>query len=159
MTKTEAYQKAGEEIVRRLQQEDHLIANLGNVSAILKEYMEDINWVGFYLFTQNQLILGPFQGRAACTRIGIGKGVCGTSFQEGVTKIVPDVEKFPGHIACDSRSKSEIVIPMIFEGKKIGVLDIDSPIYHRFDATDQAFLEELVEWIVQSCKINENEKG
>lgn len=155
MTKTEAYQKAGEQIVRRLQNENNMIANLGNVSAILNEFMEEINWVGFYLFTQSQLVLGPFQGRAACTRIAIGKGVCGTSFQEGITKIVPNVEEFPGHIACDSRSKSEIVVPMIQEGRKIGVLDIDSPIYNRFDESDQKFLEELVELIVQSCKIDE----
>lgn len=155
MTKTEAYQKVGEQIVRRLQNENNMIANLGNVSAILNEFMEEINWVGFYLFAQNQLVLGPFQGRAACTRIAIGKGVCGTSLQEGITKIVPNVEEFPGHIACDSRSKSEIVVPMIHEGRKIGVLDIDSPIYNRFDEIDQKFLEELVELIVQSCKIDE----
>lgn len=155
MTKTEAYQKAGEQIVRRLQCEDNMIANLGNVSAILNEFMEEINWVGFYLFTQNQLVLGPFQGRAACTRIAIGKGVCGTSFQEGITKLVPNVEEFPGHIACDSRSKSEIVVPMIHEGRKIGVLDIDSPIYNRFDETDQTYLEELVELIMQSCKMDD----
>lgn len=154
MTKSEAYQSAGENIITRLQREEDFIANLANVSAILNEFMEQINWVGFYLYRHKELILGPFQGRAACTRIAIGKGVCGTAFEEGVTKIVPNVENFPGHIACDSRSKSEIVIPMIYEGKKIGVLDIDSPIYDRFDHVDQHFLEELVEMLVQSCKLD-----
>lgn len=155
MLKEEAYKNAGQEVFKRLEMERDLIANLGNVSAILNEFMEKINWVGFYLFKQDQLILGPFQGRAACTRIAIGKGVCGTTFKEGITRIVPDVHKFPGHIACDERSKSEIVVPLIFEGEKIGVLDIDSPVLNRFDETDQKYLEEIVELLIQSCDFSE----
>lgn len=155
MLKEEAYQKAGQEIFKRLEMERDLIANLGNVSAILNEFMEKINWVGFYLFKHDQLILGPFQGRAACTRIAIGKGVCGTTFEEGITRIVSDVQKFPGHIACDERSKSEIVVPIMFEEKKIGVLDIDSPVHNRFDETDQKYLEEIVELLTQSCDFSE----
>ncbi len=151
MRKEEAYRKAGKEILKRLQYERDMIANLGNTSAILNEFMEDINWVGFYLFKNNQLILGPFQGKAACVRIAIGKGVCGTAFEKEMTLIVPDVHKFPGHIACDDRSNSEIVIPVMCGDKKIGVLDIDSPIKNRFDETDQKYLEEIVEFLVESC--------
>ncbi len=151
MRKEEAYRKAGKEILKRLQYERDMIANLGNTSAILNEFMEDINWVGFYLFKNNQLILGPFQGRAACVRIATGKGVCGTAFEKGMTLIVPDVHKFTGHIACDDRSNSEIVIPVMCGDKKIGVLDIDSPIKNRFDETDKRYLEEIIEFLVESC--------
>ena len=119
-----------------------LVANLANVAAALKEAF-DFFWVGFYLVKQDQLVLGPFQGPVACTRIRKGKGVCGTAWQEGATLLVPDVEVFPGHIACSSLSRSEIVVPLIKDGKVWGVLDIDSDLLNFFDETDRKYLEEM----------------
>ena len=119
-----------------------LVANLANVAAALKEAF-DFFWVGFYLVKQDQLVLGPFQGPVACTRIRKGKGVCGTAWQEGVTLLVPDVEVFPGHIACSSLSRSEIVVPLIKDGEVWGVLDIDSDLLNFFDETDRKYLEEM----------------
>ena len=118
------------------------MANLANVAAALKEAF-DFFWVGFYLVKQDQLVLGPFQGPVACTRIRKGKGVCGTAWQEGVTLLVPDVEVFPGHIACSSLSRSEIVVPLIKDGEVWGVLDIDSDLLNFFDETDRKYLEEM----------------
>ena len=120
------------------------ITNYANTSAAIWRALPDINWAGFYLLEGDILILGPFQGNPACVYIPLGKGVCGTCLKEKRTLIIPDVEQFPGHIACDSASRSEIVIPMIKDGKAIGVLDIDSPIKDRFDENDQKYLEELV---------------
>ena len=119
-----------------------LVANLANVAAALKEAF-DFFWVGFYLVKQDQLVLGPFQGPVACTRIRKGKGVCGTAWQEGATVLVPDVEVFPGHIACSSLSRSEIVVPLIKDGEVWGVLDIDSDLLNFFDETDRKYLEEM----------------
>ena len=119
-----------------------LVANLANVAAALKEAF-DFFWVGFYLVKQDQLVLGPFQGPVACTRIRKGKGVCGTAWQEGATLLVPDVEVFPGHIACSSLSRSEIVVPLIKDGEVWGVLDIDSDLLNFFDETDRKYLEEM----------------
>ena len=123
-----------------------LYTNLANISALLYHAVELTNWVGFYLWdaARNQLILGPFQGLPACTRIGPGKGVCGTAFSTRATQLVPDVHEFPGHIACDSASSSEIVVPIIRDGAVLGVLDLDSPEKARFDAADQVRLERLV---------------
>lgn len=118
------------------------MANLANVAAALKEAF-DFFWVGFYLVKQDQLVLGPFQGPVACTRIRKGKGVCGTAWQEGATLLVPDVEVFPGHIACSSLSRSEIVVPLIKDGEVWGVLDIDSDLLNFFDETDRKYLEEM----------------
>jgi GAF domain-containing protein len=123
--------------------EKDLIANLANISAALKSAF-NWWWVGFYLVKQNELILGPFQGPVACTRIGIGRGVCGSAWQQAQTIIVADVEKFPGHIACSSASKSEIVVPIIINNHVIGVLDIDSELLNHFDETDQLYLEKLI---------------
>ena len=120
------------------------IANMANIAALLFEALPDINWAGFYLFKDNQLVLGPFQGRLACTRIPLGKGVCGTVAQQKTTLVVPDVHAFPGHIACDAASASEIVLPILHDGNLIGVLDIDSPVKNRFDAEDQAMIEKIV---------------
>ena len=120
------------------------IANMANVAALLFEALPDINWAGFYLFKDDQLVLGPFQGRLACTRIPLGKGVCGTVAQQKTTLVVPDVHAFPGHIACDAASASEIVVPILHDGNLIGVLDIDSPVKNRFDAEDQAMIEKIV---------------
>lgn len=124
--------------------EPNTVANLANASALLNVYLSDINWVGFYLFDGRELVLGPFQGLPACIRIPLGKGVCGTSAQLRVTQRVEDVHTFPGHIACDAASNSEIVIPIIKEGSLFGVLDIDSPLTGRFDEEDQRFLEQFV---------------
>lgn len=124
------------------------IANLANFAALLWQELSGINWVGFYLLKRNQLILGPFQGKPACTRIDLGSGVCGTSASMGKTVIVADVHQFPGHIACDAASKSEIVVPIIKNGQLIGVLDIDSPNFDRFDHRDQQGLEGLLQLLL-----------
>lgn len=123
------------------------LSMLANISACLNEGMKDINWVGFYLFKDNQLHLGPFQGRVACTLIDIGKGVCGTSFEKKMLLNIRDVHNFEGHIACDSRTNSEIVVPLIYGSKRFGVLDIDSISYNRFDLEDEAVLEEIAKII------------
>ena len=120
------------------------IANLANVSAALWQAMENINWVGFYLMNGEKLVLGPFQGKPACIEIPHGRGVCGTAAQEKRTVLVEDVHQFPGHIACDSASNSEIVVPILKNGAVYGVLDIDSPHFSRFTAEDQRGLEEIV---------------
>jgi GAF domain-containing protein len=127
-----------------------LPGNLANMSALLKQCLDRTNWVGFYLWDEksSQLLLGPFQGLTACTRIGLGKGVCGTAVSTRETQLVPDVHAFPGHIACDSASNSEIVIPILRGGQVLGVLDIDSPSFSRFDGTDQAWLERLARLLV-----------
>lgn len=125
------------------------IANLSNASALLNQFLEDVNWVGFYIFKDKELVLGPFQGLPACIRIPVGKGVCGTAVETKETQVVADVNAFPGHIACDSASQSEIVVPLIVNGEVYGVLDIDSPITNRFDATDKEYIEKFAT-IVQS---------
>ena len=122
----------------------HLVANLANVSAAIWQEMENINWAGFYVMEGGKLVLGPFQGKPACIEIAVGKGVCGTAVAEGKTQLVEDVHQFPGHIACDCASNSEIVVPIYKNGAVFGVLDIDSPYYARFSQDDQAGLEELV---------------
>ena len=130
-----------------IQDEKNLIANLSNASAFLNEVLDNINWVGFYLWdeTDNELILGPFQGKVACIRIESGKGVCGTAYEKQETLVVPDVNQFPGHIVCDAASQSEIVVPLLRNGKALGVLDVDAPIKNRFSEEDQAFLEGFVD--------------
>lgn len=120
-------------------------ANLANASALLHFFLRDINWVGFYLFDGRELVLGPFQGLPACIRIPLGKGVCGTSAERRETLRIEDVHAFPGHIACDAASNSEIVVPIVKDGELLGVLDIDSPLKDRFDEQDQAFLERFVD--------------
>jgi L-methionine (R)-S-oxide reductase len=131
--------------------ETNQIANLSNASALLNQFFGRINWVGFYLMdTNQQLVLGPFQGLPACVRIPIGKGVCGTSALKKESVLVADVHQFPGHIACDAASQSEIVIPLIKDDQLIGVLDIDSPEKDRFDELDQQKLEEFVAVLVEN---------
>lgn len=132
--------------------EKNWIANLSNASALLNEQLTDINWVGFYLWVEEeqQLVLGPFQGRVACIRIDAGKGVCGTAFSKKESIIVPDVNAFPGHIVCDFRSQSEIVIPLIKDDQVIGVLDVDAPIINRFNEADQKFLEAFADILLTS---------
>ena len=127
------------------------IAVLSNASAVLNMGLNDINWAGFYLVREGQLVLGPFQGRPACIRIDFGKGVCGTAARTGATQLVPDVHKFQGHIACDGASNSEIVIPIRHQGKLAAVLDIDSPLFSRFTPADQRGLEECAALLGNAC--------
>ncbi|MES1214431.1 MAG: GAF domain-containing protein [Bacteroidota bacterium] len=141
-TKVEQYQSIISQIQGLLEGESDLIANLANTVAALKEQFGWF-WIGFYLVKENELVLAPFQGPVACTRIRKGRGVCGTSWEKSKTLIVPDVEKFPGHIACSSLSKSEIVIPIIRDNEVKGVLDVDSEFYDQFDETDRYYLEEI----------------
>ena len=128
----------------------HFIANLANASALLYQTMEDLNWAGFYLMQDGKLVLGPFQGKTACIEIPVGKGVCGTAAAQQKTMLVRDVHQFPGHIACDCASNSEIVVPIWKNGQIVGVLDIDSPSLNRFTEEDQAGLEEFVRILEQN---------
>ncbi|MBR6089750.1 MAG: GAF domain-containing protein [Anaerolineaceae bacterium] len=128
-----------------------VIPNLANTAALLGNNLPDINWAGYYLLTDDILILGPFWGQPACIRIPVGKGVCGTAVQEDRVQLVPDVHAFPGHIACDSRSRSEIVIPLHAGGRVAGVLDIDSPEPGRFDETDRKYLTEFAAVLERNC--------
>ena len=128
----------------------HTIANLANASALLWQELTDINWAGFYLLQKDILVLGPFQGKPACIEIPMGKGVCGTAAATQTTQLVPDVHQFPGHIACDNASNSEIVVPIYKNGSLFGVLDIDSPLFGRFSAKDQAGLEAFVKTLENS---------
>jgi GAF domain-containing protein len=145
-TKEEQYQSLIPQIKGLLEGEPDLVANLANTVAALKEQFGWF-WVGFYLVKQGELVLAPFQGPVACTRISKGRGVCGSSWAQAKTLIVPDVEKFPGHIACSSLSRSEIVVPVIRNGEVIGVLDVDSAELDQFDETDQRYLEKIVDLI------------
>lgn len=129
--------------------ETNVIANLSNASALLNQFFDQINWVGFYLVENGELVLGPFQGLPACVRIQFGKGVCGTSAEIMETVIVPDVHEFPGHIACDAASQSEIVLPIVKDGELVGVLDIDSPIKNRFSEEDAKGLEQFIQVLVK----------
>lgn len=133
-----------------IQDEPDALANLSNAAALLYHSMERINWAGFYLHKEGQLILGPFQGKPACIRIPLGRGVCGTAAQNRQSVVVPDVHQFPGHIACDEASASEIVIPIVQDGRLIGVLDIDSPVEARFEEADRLVLERFVA-ILTTC--------
>jgi L-methionine (R)-S-oxide reductase len=145
-TKAEQYEALLPQIRGLLDGETDLIANLANIAGALKEQFGWL-WVGFYIVREEQLVLGPFQGPVACTRIRYSKGVCGTAWKEATTLIVPDVEQFPGHIACSSLSKSEIVIPVIRDSKVKAVLDVDSTALNDFDTTDQQYLEAIIELI------------
>jgi len=141
--KTEQYQNLIPQIKSLLFGEPDLIANLANITAALKEQFGWF-WVGFYIVKEDELVLGPFQGPVACTRIKKGRGVCGSSWDKAATLIVPDVEKFPGHIACSSLSKSEIVLPLLKNGIVWGVLDVDSELLNQFDEKDQLYLEQII---------------
>lgn len=125
---------------------------MANISALLFNHLEDVNWAGFYLFKEDQLVLGPFQGQPACIRIPLGKGVCGTSASTRTVQRIADVHQFEGHIACDAASNSEIVIPLVIEDTLIGVLDIDSPIFERFSEEDESGLVEIANILVDSQK-------
>ena len=143
MTKEEKYQSLLPQIQKLINNEPDVIANLANIAAALKQAF-GFFWVGFYIVKENELVLGPFQGPIACTRIAFGKGVCGTAWKERRTIIVPDVEQFPGHIACSSESKSEIVVPLFENGEVVGVLDVDSDRLNEFDEIDAEYLEKIL---------------
>ncbi|HRN25921.1 MAG: GAF domain-containing protein [Ignavibacteriaceae bacterium] len=152
----EQYQLLVKQVKNLLRKEDNLITNLSNFTAALKQTFSKISWVGFYLFDGTKLYLGPFQGKVACTEIKMGSGVCGTSAQKRETIIVDDVDKFPGHIACDVESKSEIVVPIVKDEnlpadrqELFGVLDLDSTEYGSFNETDKKYLEELVRFLIK----------
>jgi len=145
----EKYQLVIKQLKALLEGEKNAIANLANASALLNQFLDRINWVGFYLEEEGELVLGPFQGLPACVRIPFGKGVCGTAASKQETVRVEDVHLFPGHIACDAASQSEIVVPMIKNGRLIGVLDIDSPEKNRFDEIDEKYLQFFTETLVE----------
>lgn len=143
-TRQEQYQSVLGQLKGLIYDEYNAVANMANAAALLHLFLKDINWVGFYIYDGKELVLGPFQGLPACIRIPIGRGVCGTAAQERRTLRIENVHDFPGHIACDAATNSEIVVPIVKDGELIGVLDIDSPLSSRFDAEDEAFLEEFV---------------
>ena len=146
---TANYSMLSKQLDALLTGEKNVIANLSNASALLNQFFDQVNWVGFYLMEEGELVLGPFQGLPACVRIALGKGVCGTAASSQETIVVPDVHAFPGHIACDAASQSEIVVPIVKDGTLIGVLDIDSPIKERFNEQDQAGLEQFVQVLIK----------
>ena len=150
-TPEKLYQQLREELQSLISGESDWIANLANASALLFHSLPDLNWAGFYLLKADELVVGPFQGRPACVRIGLGRGVCGTAAAERRSIVVPNVDEFPGHIACDSASKSEIVVPMIVGERLLGVLDVDSPKLSRFNEQDQKGLERFVSTLLAGC--------
>jgi len=154
MSKTERYRRLVEQVRSLLAGQRDLVANAANVAAVLFHGLPDLNWAGFYFLRGEELVLGPFQGKPACVRITLGKGVCGTAAVERKTVVAPDVHEFPGHIACDEASRSEIVVPLIQEGRLLGVVDLDSPISGRFDEDDQLGLEAIA---VAFCELSDPE--
>jgi GAF domain-containing protein len=139
-----SYDSLAQQLKALVTGEPDFLADAANMAALVFHALADVNWVGFYFLRQGELVLGPFQGKPACTRIALGKGVCGTAAARQATVMVPDVHAFPGHIACDSQSKSEIVVPLVRAGRLLGVLDLDSPLPGRFDEHDREGLELLV---------------
>lgn len=149
-SKAELYLHVGAQLRSLLESERDFIANAANFSSLLYHSLPELNWVGFYLYKDGELVLGPFQGKPACVRIEIGKGVCGTAAEVRETVVVENVHEFPGHIACDSASNSEIVVPLIKEDQLIGVLDLDSPVLKRFDDKDAKGLNDLARILIDS---------
>ncbi|AWM88168.1 GAF domain-containing protein [Microvirga sp. 17 mud 1-3] len=143
-SKAEIYESLAQQLSGLVDGERDAIANAANMSALIYDILPDLNWAGFYFMRGPGLVLGPFQGKPACIRIPVGKGVCGTAVERRASIVVPDVFAFPGHIACDSASRSELVVPLIRDGEVLGVLDLDSPHPNRFDETDRAGCERLV---------------
>ncbi|PGO31401.1 GAF domain-containing protein [Bacillus cereus] len=148
-SRVQQYETVIKQLDALLTGEPNVVANLSNASALLNQFLDRVNWVGFYVTEGNQLVLGPFQGMPACVRIPFGRGVCGAAAETKTTQLVADVHQFPGHIACDSASNSEIVVPIVKDGNVIGVLDIDSPEKNRFDEVDQRYLEKFVETLLK----------
>lgn len=153
MPKTELYGRLVAQLENFLEGERNFIANAANTASLIYHALPEVSWAGFYLADGGELVVGPFQGKPACTRIAFGKGVCGTAAAEGRTTVVENVHEFPGHIACDTASNSEIVVPIIDQGRLIGVLDLDSPRLARFDAGDRAGLEALVEVFLAKTEV------
>jgi L-methionine (R)-S-oxide reductase len=152
-TKADLYRELNEQLGHLFEGERDLIANAANMASLVYHTLPRLNWAGFYLFKDGELVLGPFQGKPACIRIKIGKGVCGTAAERRETVVVEDVHEFPGHIACDSASSSEIVVPILADGRLVGVLDLDSPERARFDEEDRAGLERAVATFVAGSDI------
>jgi L-methionine (R)-S-oxide reductase len=150
-SKPEFYREFLQQLEGLLHGESDPIANAANTSALLFQMMPDLNWAGFYFMKGGELVLGPFQGKPACVRIAVGKGVCGTAAARRASVLVKDVHAFPGHIACDAASRSELVVPLIKAGAVIGVLDLDSPTPSRFDADDQAGIEAVAKIYLSAC--------
>jgi GAF domain-containing protein len=156
--KKQQYEFINRGIKALLKDETDWLANLSNVTAFLNEVLSDINWVGFYLFREDQLILGPFQGKPACTRIVLGEGVCGTAAKKKQPILVEDVHRFPGHIACDLASRSELVVPFMKGETLLGVIDIDSPFLSRFDEEDKVGIVQMAEIIGEHLQISLDKK-
>ena len=155
MTKTELYGRLLSQLDGLLQDQRDLIANAANTASLIYQTLPELNWAGFYFLRGDELLLGPFQGKPACARIAVGKGVCGKAAGQRKTIVVEDVHRFPDHIACDGASNSEIVVPLVSkEGRLIGVLDLDSPLMGRFDDDDRAGLERLAEVFVASTDVD-----
>jgi len=150
LSRKEVYRQLSGQLRVLLEGETDFIANAANFSSLLYHSLPDVNWVGFYLLKGDELVLGPFQGKPACVRIAIGKGVCGVAAEQRQTILVDNVHEFPGHIACDSASNSEIVVPLVVAGKLIGVLDLDSPSLARFDDDDASGLNELTDILIET---------
>jgi len=153
-SKPDCYRELLAQLATLLSGETDGLANAANFSALLYQVLPGLNWVGFYFVRGEELVLGPFQGKVACIRIGLGRGVCGTAAQKRETVVVPDVHSFPGHIACDAASRSEIVVPLLRAGKLLGVLDLDSPERARFDDDDRAGLEAAVQLLLAASDLS-----
>src|SRR5277367_117030 len=154
LPKAAAYREIQQQLAALFAGERNGLANAANMCAVLFEALPKINWLGFYFLQDGELVLGPFQGKVACVRIALGRGVCGTAALRRETLIVPEVEKFPGHIACDAASRSEIVVPLIQQGQLLGVLDVDSPELARFDVEDRIGLETAANLLLQSSDLH-----
>ena len=152
-SKRDFYASLAQQLTGLLHGEPDAMANAANMSALIYELMPDLNWAGFYFMRGPELVLGPFQGRVACVRIPVGRGVCGTAVERKASMVVPDVHAFPGHIACDSASRSELVVPLIKDGTVLGVLDLDSPSPNRFDEDDRQGCEALVRIYLDASEI------
>lgn len=158
-SKQDLYASLAQQLTGLLHGEPDAIANAANMSALLYDLLPDLNWAGFYFMRGPGLVLGPFQGKVACVRIPVGRGVCGTAVERRESVLVPDVHAFPGHIACDSASRSELVVPLIKDGKVFGVLDLDSPHPERFDEEDWAGCEQLVRIYLEASDLSEGFSG
>lgn len=150
VSKAEFYRELSVQLEALLAGENDPVANAANTSALLFQMMPDLNWAGFYLLRDGELVLGPFQGKPACVRIPVGRGVCGTAAERRQSVLVEDVHAFPGHIACDADSRSELVVPLLHEGRVLGVIDLDSPLPARFDPEDQAGIEAIAAIVLKA---------
>lgn len=154
LSKPDAYRELNAQVAALFADEHDGLANCANLAALLYELLPDLNWAGFYFLRGDELVLGPFQGRVACVRIALSRGVCGTAARERRTVVVPDVHAFPGHIACDERSRSEIVVPLLNGQQLLGVLDLDSPVLSRFDEADAAGLATAVQLLLRHSDLS-----